>query len=77
MLCGHLEGWAGAGGAREVQEGGDICIPVADSRWCMAETNTTMQSNHPCSMPGFTSKKVARVSIGTDSPADRIAPFGN
>ena len=31
MLCGHLEGWAGAGGAREVQEGGDICIPAADS----------------------------------------------
>ena len=31
----------------------------------------------PCSMPGFTFKKVARVSIGMDSPADRIAPFGN
>ena len=36
-----------SGDEKEVQEGGDICIPVADSRWCMAETNTTMQSNHP------------------------------
>ena len=24
---------------REVQEGADICIPMADSCWCMAETN--------------------------------------
>ena len=26
----------------EVQEGGDICIPMADSWWCMAETNTIL-----------------------------------
>ena len=25
------EGWGGAGEGREVQEGGDVCIPVADS----------------------------------------------
>ena len=31
MLCDNLEGWEGAGGGREVQEGGDICIPMADS----------------------------------------------
>ena len=30
-LCINLEGWDGAGGERGVQEGGDICIPVADS----------------------------------------------
>ena len=30
------------GGGREVQEGGDICIPMADSCWCMAEMNTTL-----------------------------------
>ena len=24
-------GWDGVGGGREVEEGGDICIPVADS----------------------------------------------
>ena len=32
---------------REVQEGGDICIPMGDSCWCMAETNTILQSNYP------------------------------
>ena len=26
----NLEGWAGEGDGREVQEGGDICIPMAD-----------------------------------------------
>ena len=34
VLCDNLEGWEG------VQEGGDICVPVADSWCCMAETNT-------------------------------------
>ena len=27
----NLEGWDGEGAGREVQKGGDICIPVADS----------------------------------------------
>ena len=30
-LCINLEGYDGEGGGREVQKGGDICIPVADS----------------------------------------------
>ena len=30
-LCDHLEGWDGEGDRREVEEGGDTCIPVADS----------------------------------------------
>ena len=30
-LCINLEGWDGEGDRREVQEGGDICIPMADS----------------------------------------------
>ena len=30
-LCINLEGWDGEGNAREVQKGGDICIPMADS----------------------------------------------
>ena len=30
-LCDNLEGWDGAGGRREVQEGGDMCILMADS----------------------------------------------
>ena len=29
-LCDNLEGWDGLGGGKEVQEGGDIRIPVAD-----------------------------------------------
>ena len=37
VLCDNLEGWDGVGGGREVQEGGDMCIPMADSCWCMAE----------------------------------------
>ena len=31
MLCDSLEGWDGVGGEREVQDGGDIHIPMADS----------------------------------------------
>ena len=37
MLCDDLEG--GTGYVREVPEGGDIRIPVADSLPCTAETN--------------------------------------
>jgi len=31
------------GGGREVQEGGDVRIPMADSHCCMAETNTVKE----------------------------------
>ena len=31
MLCDKLEMWDGVGGGREVQEGGDICLPMIDS----------------------------------------------
>ena len=30
-LCINLEGWDGEGVGREVQKGGDICIPMAHS----------------------------------------------
>ena len=30
-LCINLEGWDGEGDGREVQNGGDMCIPVADA----------------------------------------------
>ena len=30
-VCISLEGWDGEGDGREVQKGGDICIPMADS----------------------------------------------
>ena len=42
MLCDNLEGWDRMGSGREVQEGGDICILMADSHFCMAEINTTL-----------------------------------
>ena len=41
VLYDNVEGWDGVGGGREVHEGGDICIPMADS-WCMAETSTIL-----------------------------------
>ena len=44
MLCDDLDGWD-EGGRREVQEGGDIRIHIADSFHCTAETNTTLSSN--------------------------------
>ena len=36
----HLERWDGVGSGREVQEGGGIYIPMADSCWSRADTNT-------------------------------------
>ena len=30
-LCINLEGWDGVGDGREIQMGGDMCIPKADS----------------------------------------------
>ena len=36
-LCINVEGWDGEGDGREVQKGGDICIPMSDS--CLTENN--------------------------------------
>ena len=41
-LCNNLEGWEGKEDGRETQEGGNICISTAYSRWCLAETNTIL-----------------------------------
>ena len=38
-LCINLEGWDGEGDGREVQEGGNIYIPMADSCCGLAESN--------------------------------------
>ena len=35
----NLEGWGGEGDGREVQKGGDICTPMADSYWGLTENN--------------------------------------
>ena len=43
VLCDDLEGWeGGVGSGREVQEGGTICILMANSLSCTGETNTTL-----------------------------------
>jgi len=42
VLCGDLVGRTREVQGREVQEGGDVCIYVADSLWCTAEINTTL-----------------------------------
>ena len=34
-LCDKLEGWDGEGYGREVQEGGNMGVPMADSCWCL------------------------------------------
>ena len=47
MFCDNLEGWDGMGGGRELKEGGEVCVLVADSYWRTAETNTTLESNYP------------------------------
>ena len=44
VLCDNLEGWDGVGDGREAQEGGDMCIPVADSCWYMTETITELST---------------------------------
>ena len=42
MLCEDLKGWNGVGGGREVQEGGDMSVPMADSCVYMSKTNTIL-----------------------------------
>ena len=44
-LCINLERWDGDGDGREVQKGGDIGIPMADSGWGLTENNKILQSN--------------------------------
>ena len=46
-LCDNLQGWDGVEAGKEVLEGGDICIPMADSCWCMVETNTILWISNP------------------------------
>ena len=48
-LCDDLQESGGMGGWRggkEAQEGGDICIHIADSRCCASETNNTVKQLH-------------------------------
>ena len=43
----NLEGWDGEGDGREVQKGGNICTPMADSSWGLTENNKILWSNCP------------------------------
>ena len=54
MLSGDLNG-------KEIQKRGNICIHIADSLCCTAETNTTLQSNYTPLKINF--KKRVGVSI--------------
>ena len=38
-LCINSEGWDGDEDGREVQKGGDICVPMADSCWDLTENS--------------------------------------
>ena len=38
-LCIDLEGWGREGDGREVQKGGNICIPAAESCCSLTESN--------------------------------------
>ena len=40
-------GWDGEGGGKEVQNGGDICISMADACKGLTENNKILQSNYP------------------------------
>ena len=38
-FCDNLEGWNGEGDGKEVQEEGDMGVPMADSCWYLTENN--------------------------------------
>ena len=46
-LCISLEGWDGEEDGREVQKGGDVWIPMADSCLGLTENHKILQSSYP------------------------------
>ena len=44
---GQPRGMGCEGGVWGVQNGGDTCVPVADSCKCMGKTTTILKSNYP------------------------------
>ena len=38
-VLGQAEGWGGKGDRKEVWEGGDMGVPMADSCWCITENH--------------------------------------
>ena len=41
-LCQPRRGWDGEGAGRELQKGGGICMPMADSCWGLTENSKIM-----------------------------------
>ena len=41
-LCINREGWRGEGAGREIQKGGDLCVPMADSCRGLTENNKVL-----------------------------------
>ena len=48
MLYDNLKGWDWVGGGKEVQDGGDLCTPMANSCWCMAAATAAAKSLQSC-----------------------------
>ena len=76
-LCVNLKGWGGKGGEREIQEGGDICVPMADSCSCLTKQNSIKQLSFTKKYIHFFKKSRARtqvsslpVGIPATAPAD-------
>ena len=46
LSCNNLVGWEKVGGGREIREWGDICTPMVNSCWCMAEIKPILESNY-------------------------------
>ena len=41
-LSNHLKEWDGERGGKDIQVGGDMGKPMADSGWCLVETNAIL-----------------------------------
>ena len=61
------------GSGREGQEGGDICIPMADSCWYMAETNT-IQFSHSVLSDSLRPHELQHARPLCPSPTPRVYP---
>ena len=50
-LCINLEGWDGEGNGREVQKGGDVCIPMTDAPGSSDGEVSAYSAGDPGSIP--------------------------
>lgn len=72
----NLEGWDREADGKEVQKGGDICIPIVDSLCSTAETNTLLSNYTPVKIKLFYTSlmntriyiKNVKACIGVETP---------